>query len=161
MGDIGGTKYNNLNYDRFPYRYFGYSRASRNPLEHNSNTGASDGHRQTAPTEAVIGHATNRVLGPKRLCYLRESDSVELCGFDTQDVDDTKQQSNYIFVAYANKQFSKHGKDDFKDLRSMAEREARFVRADAFWVASKCLDVKEPHEVSRFTSRQKAVREQF
>jgi hypothetical protein len=144
LGDIEGEVRNNLDYEPFPYRYFGYSKAARNILEHKPDSVVHNSQHDISAGRAVLQDIHEKVLGPRRLFVLAEPESLDMLGHSLVDFSETAQQPDYVFIAWT----AEHFKDsDEHALLAIAERAARDARVGAFWLSSHCMNVNDPFEV--------------
>ncbi|KAH7092511.1 hypothetical protein FB567DRAFT_614522, partial [Paraphoma chrysanthemicola] len=138
---------NGAKYDPFRYRDWHYCKAPRNIHETNPSL------KHVMITESHITRRGNlgdsfspkhyRTLRPRLLCFLREPNKAEMCGFDTKLVENWMSENNaeshpdYIFVAWTKLQFAT--RSDKLELLRIAERAARDAQLAAFWCSIVCL----------------------
>ena len=122
IGDIEGEVRNNLDYEPFPYRYFGYSKAARNMLEHKPDSVVHNSQHNISAGRAVLQDIHEKVIGPRRLFVLTEPGSPDMLGCSLVDFSEKEQQPDYVFIAWT----AEHFKDDDEyALLAIAERAAR------------------------------------
>lgn len=136
-----------LKYDGFPYRYFGYPKSAKNVLEERPDAQARRDDANRTESGAVCEDASDRVIGPSRLFTLINKESSEMHGHTLETLTSTKRCPDFLFLAYTTSQFKK---GDLDTLHAIGERAARDAGLSAFWCGSRCLDLKNPMEVSNF-----------
>lgn len=116
-------------YDPFPYRYFGYSKFSRNPGEMDTPRGIHSG--QTNPIQ-------KRVLRPRYL-YVQMDSTDDWNRINMDEQPENKRDEPYVFVAYTSVQFDNGDQDDVEALHVIARAAARNAGVSAYWIGSSCM----------------------
>ena len=145
-GSIEGVMRNGLDYDPFPYRFYGYPRAARNLLEHKPDV---VGEKAAAANRAVLEAIADRHIGPRRLFMLRDPASSEMLGHDLVDMQNHPHGATYVFVAFAAEQFAMQNWDE---LHLIGERAARDAKVEGFWVSSRCIEHDDPFDPMEVSS---------
>jgi hypothetical protein len=151
---------NNGNYDKFPYRFWGYAKYWRNTRENKTRTihGGDKlllAQRREKNREIGISEdeayeheeGTNpvdeRLLRPRYLCFLDQGPNLSRSAAVPMKVDDWLKANNlfahpdYLFVAYTAEQFK--GRRDLQALAQLAEKATRDAGLSAYWIGSSCM----------------------
>jgi len=132
-------------YRDFPYRYWTYPHASRNPKEDSLPAHFQDEEEE----EEGLGHFYSeakheRILRPRLLCHLKNPKSKDLHGIayvssdEDEGLPEERRGVPYVFVAYTADQFSNRSKEDLKALSTIAEIATRDAGLEAYWIAASC-----------------------
>ncbi|KFY49704.1 hypothetical protein V496_09854 [Pseudogymnoascus sp. VKM F-4515 (FW-2607)] len=132
--DLNGEVRNNGFYEKFRYRYWGYSKIPRNPQESAIKIGSAPKENQE------INPISERPLRPRYLCFLEEVRGVRVENVERW----LSQRGNeydmrYIFISYTSEQFSPENEEDMEALHHIAERAARADGVPAYWIGCSCM----------------------
>ncbi|KAM3077360.1 hypothetical protein ACMFMG_006710 [Clarireedia jacksonii] len=175
LPDISGTGevHHDGDYDPFPYKFWGYCKVTRNPIEEKPKKNKLqevtrkpiEDKPEKIKLQEVSLESINaapkhcqqyRCLEPRKLCIITgrkhhatgeefaEAKITEQWKKDPQNTDYPRQCPPYLFIAYTCEHFK--SKDDKKELNRIALRATKKAGLKAYWIGSSCLASTKPED---------------